>query len=357
MCGAARKIVLLGTALAAVMLTPQARAQGVPHSQAEAQALDIARKAIGIRSVAGPRNRTGEVATLFRDTLVAGEFDPKEIEITPVDDTAYLIATWRGSDPKLKPLVISGHMDVVEAKREDWQRDPFVPVVENGYLYGRGATDMKFDAALAIASLLELKREGYNPRRTIVIEFSGDEETTMKTSRIIAEKLANAELALNIDGGGGMLDEKTGQPRQFSWQGAEKTYADFELTATNPGGHSSMPRPVNAINQLATALVRISQHPFAPEQSELTQAYFEAAGKLETDPVRKAAMLDFAANPKDEAAIATLRADPAMVGKIGTTCVVTMINGGHALNALPQRATANINCRILPGHTPASIMA
>jgi acetylornithine deacetylase/succinyl-diaminopimelate desuccinylase-like protein len=174
---------------------------------------------------------------------------------------------------------------------------------------------------------------------------------------VIAEKLKNADLVLNIDGGGGTLDEKSGLPRQMSWQGAEKTYADFELTVTNPGGHSSTPRPVNAINQLAAALLRIGGHRFTPELSPLTKAFFEQASKLETDPARAAAMQAFAANPGDEGAIKTLTADPAMVGKIGTTCVVTMISGGHALNALPQRATANINCRIFPGHSPASIMA
>ena len=181
--------------------------------------------------------------------------------ITPVDDTAYLIARWPGSDPKLKPLVISGHMDVVEAKPADWKRDPFTPVVENGYLFGRGATDMKLDGTLAIASLIELKREGYKPRRTIVIEFSGDEETTMKTSAIIAEKLADAELVLNIDGGGGVLDETTGAPEYFTWQGAEKTYADFQLTVTNPGGHSSEPREDNAIDELAAGA---AAHPGPP---------------------------------------------------------------------------------------------
>ena len=333
-----------------------AAAKIAAHPEAEAQALDLAQKAISIRSVMGEGNKTGDVATLFRKALVKGGFDGREIAITPMRDTAYLIATWRGSDPALKPLVLSGHMDVVEANRADWQRDPFVPVVENGYLFGRGATDMKFDGALAIAALIELKREGYKPRRSIVIEFSGDEETTMATSAVIAEKLKGAELVLNIDGGGGTLDETTGLPRQFSWQGAEKTYADFELTVTNPGGHSSAPRTVNAINRLAAALLRIGQHRFTPELSPLTKAYFQQASKLETDPVRAAAMRAFAANPADETAIRTLAADPAMVGKIGTTCVVTMINGGHALNALPQRATANINCRIFPGHSPASVM-
>ena len=344
-------------AITVAAVTVPAVAKIVPHPEAEAQALDLAKQAIAIRSVMGEGNKTADVAALFRDALVKGGFDPAEISITPMRDTAYLIGTWKGSDPSLKPLVLSGHMDVVEARREDWQRDPFVPVVENGYLYGRGATDMKFDAALAIASLIELKREGYRPRRSIVIEFSGDEETTMHTSAVIAEKLKNADLVLNIDDGGGTLDEKTGLPRQFSWGGAEKTYADFELTVTNPGGHSSAPRMVNAINQLAAALLRIGQHRFTPELSPLTKAYFEQAAKLETDTARAAAMRAFAANPADEAAIRTFAADPAMVGKIGTTCVVTMVSGGHALNALPQRATANINCRIFPGHSPASIMS
>src|SRR6201996_3976234 len=240
------------TILAAATLAASAQAAApVGHPQAEAQALDLAKQAIALRSVRGPNNQTPQVAALYKAALVEGGFAAGDVEITPVGDPAYLIARWPGSDPKLKPLVISGHMDVVEAKPADWQRDPFTPVVENGYLFGRGATDMKLDGTLAIAALVELKREGYKPRRDIVIEFSGDEETTMKTSAMIADKLADADLVLNIDGGGGKVDEKTGAPLYFTWQGAEKTYADFALTVTNPGGHSSAPRPDNAIDQLA----------------------------------------------------------------------------------------------------------
>ena len=213
--------------LAAAMMTASARAEIPHHPAAEAQALNLAEKAIAMRSVRGPGNQTPQVAALYKAALTTGGFADADVMITSVDDTAYLIARWPGSDPKLKPLVISGHMDVVEAKPADWQRDPFTPVVENSYLFGRGATDMKLDGTLAIASLIELKREGYRPRRTIVIEFSGDEETTMKTSAIIADKLSGAELVLNIDGGGGVLDETTGAPTYFTWQGAEKTYADF----------------------------------------------------------------------------------------------------------------------------------
>ncbi|MES1971153.1 MAG: M20/M25/M40 family metallo-hydrolase [Pseudomonadota bacterium] len=346
------------TATALVLgLAGGAQAKGpVAHPQAEAQALELAKQAIALRSVRGPGNETPKVAELYKAALVAGGFADGDVTITPVEDTAYLIGRWHGSDPTAKPLVISGHMDVVEAKPSDWQRDPFTPVVENGYLYGRGATDMKLDGTIAIAALIELKRSGYKPRRDIVIEFSGDEETTMKTSGIIAEKLANADIVLNIDGGGGVFDEKTGKPVLWTWQGAEKTYSDFELTVTNPGGHSSAPRKANAINQLAAALARIGDYQFKPEVSDLTRAYFIEAAKYE-DPETGAAMKAFAADPTDKAAIATLTANPSTIGKIGTTCVTTMISGGHALNALPQRATANINCRIFPGHKPADIMA
>ena len=343
----------------AMMLAGNASAAAAPlaaHPVAEAQALELAEKAIALRSVAGPGDRTPEVAALFKAALVAGGFDPAEIAITPVDDTAYLVARWRGADPALKPLVLSGHMDVVEARPSDWKRDPFKPVVENGQLYGRGAADMKLDAAMAIAALVELKRQGFRPRRDIVLEFSGDEETRMKTSALIAEQLSNAEMVLNIDGGGGVLDEATGAPEYFTWQGAEKTYADFRLVVTSPGGHSSAPRRDNAINQLAAALVRIGHYQFKPELNALTRAYFVKAAGLE-EPGIGAAMRAFAANPADAKATATLTANPATIGKIGTTCVATMISGGHAQNALPQRAEANVNCRIFPGHKPAEIMA
>ncbi len=326
------------------------------HPAAESQALDLAEKAIALRSVAGPGDRTPEVASLFKAALVAGGFDPDEVTITPVDDTAYLIARWRGADPKLGALVISGHMDVVEAKPADWRRDPFTPVVENGYLFGRGSADMKLGDALAVASLVELKRQGFKPRRDIVLEFSGDEETAMKTSALVADKLANADLVVDIDGTGGTLNETSGQREYFTWQGAEKTYADFQLTVTNPGGHSSRPRGDNAINELAAALVRIGRYHFTPELNDLTRSYFTKAADYER-PEIAAAMRAFAANPRDAKAIATLTAEPAMVGAIGTTCVATMLSGGHALNALPQRAQANINCRIFPGHKPAEIMA
>ncbi|GAN63053.1 hypothetical protein AA0313_1492 [Acetobacter indonesiensis NRIC 0313] len=333
-----------------------AHAEIVQHSQAETQALDLAKKAISLRSVAGPSNKTKDVAQLFKETLVDGGFSEKDITITPLDDTVYMTATWPGTDTALKPLVILGHMDVVEAKPSDWTRDPFTPVVENGYLFGRGATDMKLDDALIIASVLELKRQGYKPRRSIILAFSGDEETAMKTGEALAEKLQNAELVLNVDGTGGVLNEESNKPDYFMWGGAEKTYADYTLTVTNPGGHSSEPRPENAIYHMASVLIKLKNYHFKPDLNDITRAYFQQAGALKKGTVGQA-MQSFAKNPADQAAIKVLSANYTTVGLIGTTCVATMINGGHALNALPQKVSANINCRIFPGHSKEEIGA
>ena len=348
---------LAAATLGLVALTTMAggHAKSMDHSQADAQALELAKQAIALRSVGGPGNQAPQVAALFRSALVAGGFADAEVTITPVDDTAFLIARWKGRDPKLKPLIISGHMDVVEAKPSDWQRDPFTPVVENGLLYGRGASDMKLDDALAIATLIELKRQGYKPRRDIALVLSGDEETAMKTTEMAARELSNGEMVLNVDGTGGQLDP-SGKPQYFAWSGAEKTYADFELTVTSPGGHSSRPYDPNAITQMSAALVRLGEYKFKPELSDLTREYFKGAANYET-PEIAGAMRAFAADPTDAAAIATLRANPSTVGRIGTTCVATMIKGGHALNALPQSVTADVNCRIFPGHPRAEIMA
>lgn len=347
----------LSLAFALVAGTISSTASAAPASPAATQALDLAKKAIALRSVEGAGNKTIDTDRLFRDALLAGGWAASDIEITPLGDTAYMIAIWKGSDPSLKPLVISGHLDVVEADPKDWQRDPFTPVVEDGMLFGRGAVDMKTSAAIAVSALIDLRREGYKPKRTIIVEFSGDEETAMKTSAVIAKKLANAGLVINIDGGGGLLDEKTGKPLFWTWDGAEKTYNDYTLTITNPGGHSSMPTPVNAIVEMAQALERIGQYHFKTELNDVTKAFFENAAKFEPDPRKAAAMKAFAANPNDPSAIAVLRPDPENTGKISTTCVPTMIEGGHAMNALPQSVTANINCRIFPGHSREDIRA
>jgi carboxypeptidase PM20D1 len=347
---------LLAVAIAALpAAVPFAQAQTNP--QAEAQALDLLKRGIAFRTVAGPGNQTFEYATYLKSVLVAGGFAPEDVEIEKMGDTAWLAARYRGTGKAAKgakPLLISGHMDVVEAKPADWTRDPFTPVVENGYIYGRGATDMKYDLSTTVATLLQLKREGYKPGRDILLLLSGDEETAMTTTQALAAKFADAELLINIDGGGGALDE-SGKPTIFGLQGAEKSYADYEVTFTNPGGHSSAPRKENAIYSLARALDRIGAYEWPGQVNEITKASFLAGARTTADPKMADAMRRFAANPNDLEARALLRAEPGMVGQTGTTCVATMVSAGHAPNALPQRATANINCRIFPGTSFAQV--
>jgi carboxypeptidase PM20D1 len=310
------------------------------------QALGILQKSIGFRTVDGA-GQMPAYAEYLKSVLVDAGFAPGDITIEPVGNTATLVAHYRGTDSKLKPMMVIGHMDVVEAKREDWERDPFTPVLENGYVFGRGSVDNKFEVSMITATLANLKRSGWKPKREVILALSGDEETSMVSTRKLAEQFKGAELVLNGDAGGGLLSED-GKPVVYGLQAGEKTYADFKLTVTNPGGHSSRPSKVNAINKLARALDRIGQYEFPVMSSELTMAYFKASLPKLSGPTAEA-IERYIANPQDEQAIATLSADPSYVGQLRTTCVSTQIEGGHAPNALPQKAVANINCRIFPG--------
>jgi acetylornithine deacetylase/succinyl-diaminopimelate desuccinylase-like protein len=266
-------------------------------------------------------------------------------------ETATLVARYRGTGAR-RPLVISAHMDVVEARAADWERDPFTPIVENGFLYGRGADDNKFDVAMIVTTILQLKAEGFRPGRDIILALSGDEETSMRTTRALAKEFPDAEFVLNGDGGGGKLDAD-GKPVVYDLQAGEKTYADFEFTFTSPGGHSSRPSGENAIAQLARAIDRIAAYRFPPQRNELTRASLKATGERTPGPLGEA-MIRFA-QTGDAGAAAELARHPDTVGQIGTTCVPTLVRGGHALNALPQSATVSVNCRIFPGVTVESV--
>jgi acetylornithine deacetylase/succinyl-diaminopimelate desuccinylase-like protein len=201
-----------------------------------------------------------------------------------------------------------------------------------------------------VATLARLRREGWVPGREIILALSGDEETVMATTRYLADRLKGAELVLNGDAGGGTLAED-GKPVLYALQAAEKTYADFLITVTDPGGHSSRPGATTAIYRMGDILGRLHAYQFPAKQSELTAAYFRASAAKTSGPIG-AAMKAFVANPEDAAAIALLSAEPEYIGQVRTTCVATMVNGGHAPNALPQKATATVNCRIFPG-TPS----
>lgn len=342
------KTLLLAAAAAALAISAAAAPRPVSPALHD-QVLQTLERGVAFRTVAGAGN-TPAYAAYLKGLLVAAGYRDGDVVIEPVAGSAILIATYPGADPKKKPIVISGHMDVVEAKAADWTRDPFTPVVENGYVFGRGSVDNKFDVSVVVTELARLKREGWKPGRTVILALSGDEETSMATTRVLAQRLKDAELVLNDDAGGGLLGED-GKPVIYQLQAGEKTYADFALAVTDPGGHSSRPGATNAIVTLSKALERVGAYRFPPMQSELTVAYFKASAPLTPGPIGQA-MTAYLANPHDQAAIDALSASPEYVGQVRTTCVPTMVNGGHATNALPQRATANVNCRIFPG-TPS----
>ena len=262
-----------------------------------------------------------------------------------------LVAIYPGKDPKAKAVLMLAHIDVVEAKREDWVRDPFKLVEEGGYFYGRGASDDKAQAAIWVDSLIRYKKEGFKPRRTIKMALTCGEEGggQVNGASWLAQtqrELIDAEFALN-EGAGGAFDA-AGKRVAHNIQAGEKTSVGFKLEVTNPGGHSSRPVPDNAIYHLIRALDRISQYEFPVQLNEATRGYFTKMSKI-VGGETGAAMTAIVANPQDKAAYTTLSKDPSMHAILGTTCVATRLEAGHANNALPQRATAIVNCRIFPG--------
>jgi acetylornithine deacetylase/succinyl-diaminopimelate desuccinylase-like protein len=241
-------------------------------------------------------------------------------------------------------------MDVVDARREEWERSPFELIEENGNFYGRGTSDNKAGVVALVSTILRFKAEQMQPARELVFAFVGDEETGMDTTRQIAAHpwVRNAEFAINTDAGGGILDETSGKPLIYLVQGAEKTFATFDVIVTNPGGHSSRPRTDNAIYQLAHALEKVEAYHFPVMATDLTRAYLGAVGKAQSGPLGET-LRKFAADPTDANAADTLSKSPEFVGTTRTTCVATMLDAGHAENALPQTAKAAVNCRIFPG--------
>ncbi|PQA85720.1 M20/M25/M40 family metallo-hydrolase [Hyphococcus luteus] len=320
----------------------------------EQQARDIYEKVISFRTARGQEQVPAMVEYLAGELKDAG-FADSDIEVTDYDSdgehTQGLMVYYRADgEPAKKPIVLLGHMDVVDALAKDWERPPFTLIEEDGYFFGRGTMDNKYGVTNLTQTFIRLKEEGWTPNRDLVLVFSGDEETGMISTRAQAEYVAeniDPAFVLNSDAGGGVL-APDGSPIFYGVQGAEKTFATFELTITNPGGHSSRPRADNAIYELAHALEKIEAYEFPVRYSDLTRAYFKAAGAVTPGELGDA-MIAFADNPKNKKAVKTLRADPETVGTTGTTCIATMLRAGHAENALPQSATATVNCRIFPG--------
>ena len=270
-----------------------------------------------------------------------------------------LVAILRGSDAKAKAILLLAHLDVVEAKRADWTRDPFTLVEEDGYFYGRGTFDDKAQAAIWTDTLIRYKQSGKTPKRTLKLALTCGEETTnaFNGADWLAKNKASliaAEFALN-EGGGGRYDA-AGKPMGLGVQVGEKTVQNFKLEATNPGGHSSVPRPDNAVTDLARAIVKVNTLEFPVQFNDTTRAFFTAMAKAVPAPVGTA-ITALLANPGDAAASAIVSQDPTFHSTLRTTCVTTLVNAGHANNALAQRADANVNCRMFPGTDPEKTRA
>jgi len=336
--------------LAATVLSLGAMADEPVRSEHAQKTLEIYTRIIGVESSKN-LGHVPEIANYLATELVAAGFPEEDVEVVPLGETASLIAKYRGDGSSGKaPILFLGHMDVVEALAKDWERPPFELTTDGVYFYGRGTIDNKFGVAQLTSTFIRLKKEGFIPNRDLIIAFSGDEESGMLTTRMLAYErpdLAGAEFALNSDAGGGDLNA-AGEPVVYLIQAAEKTYSTWEMTVRNPGGHSSRPRPDNAIYDLADAITKIQNYRFPVRWSEMTLAFFEETGE-QLGGELGAAMIQFANNPQDEAASDRLAVESSYVGTTRTTCVVTMLQAGHAENALPQSATATVNCRIFPG--------
>ncbi|MDX1500638.1 MAG: M20/M25/M40 family metallo-hydrolase, partial [Woeseiaceae bacterium] len=291
------------------------------------------------------------VEGLLRD---AG-FTDEDIDIvTPAEKLPNLVVRYKSGNPQRDPILMMAHLDVVEALPEDWTVPPFEMTELDGHYYGRGTNDNKAGGAMLVANLIRMKQEDFEPDRDLIVMLTADEETTGAGAIALTTEyrhLIDAEFALNTDGGGVML--AGGEPRAFIMQTAEKVYVDFLLEATDPGGHSSVPRADSAIARMARTIVALSEHRFPIDLNETTRTFFERWRDFapEEDAELIGALL---ADAPDEEISADLDAHPYYNSLARTTCIVTQVHGGHAINAIPQRATATVNCRILPQFSNAS---
>jgi acetylornithine deacetylase/succinyl-diaminopimelate desuccinylase-like protein len=332
-----------------------AASQGDPATRALAH--DIFKELIEINTTDSIGSTSVAAKAMAKRLLDAGFAATDVTVLGPNDRKGNLVARYRGNPKsKLRPLLIIGHLDVVEARREDWSTDPFQFVEQDGYYYGRGTQDMKVSDAIVVTDFIRMKSERFVPDRDIILALTADEEGgksngvdwLLKNHR----ELVDAEFVLNPDSGGVVTDH--GRPLAMEFEATEKLYADYQLLATNPGGHSSLPKPDNAIYHVVDALAKLQATAFPFELNTVTREYFTQMAAIESGQTA-ADLRAILATPPDPAAITRLSKDPRYNSTMRTTCVATMMSAGHAPNALPQRAEANVNCRIFPGHSQEEI--
>lgn len=351
---------LLSAALCALLLPAFAPAQTPTQAPAADRALarEILADLVGRETTEGNGQTVPAAEALARRLRDAG-YPEADVQIVgPTPDLGNLVVRLRGTGQGGRPILLMAHIDVVPAGADAWGTNPYDLVEKDGYYYGRGTTDNKAGAATIVANLIRWKREGWVPARDVIAVLTADEETTQESiAWLVRERrdLIDAEFALNTDSGFGEL--RDGVPASFSVQAAEKVYLSFRLTAANAGGHSSVPRPDNAINELARALVRIADYTFPVQLNEITRAFL--LGTADTHPSGVATdMRAVAAASPDLAAAGRLSAaSPYLNAILRTTCVATQLAAGHAENALPTQSAATVNCRILPGENPDEVEA
>ena len=333
-----------------------------PHQRA---AREIYAEIVGINTVDSVGSTTRAVNAVARRFRAAG-FPAADVRILipPGKPTkGNLVVRYRGrvGPGSAKPILLLAHLDVVAAKRSDWPRDPFVMQEENGFFLGRGTADDKAMAAMFIANVLRYKREGWRPERDLILALTADEEggDANGVEFLLAKHrpLIEAAFAINEGGGGSLSGSGMDvRPLIHSVQAAEKVPEDYTLTARNTGGHSSVPRPDNAIYQLVNGLARIERHKFPVTLNATSRAFFEQTARVERAEMASA-MRAMVADQRDSVAVATVARDARYNSMMRTTCVATRLAGGHAYNALPQSATANVNCRIVPTSSAEEVRA
>lgn len=356
--GAAALIIVVAAVTIAKADTPQA----APVRADQTAFRDLYKELVETNTTLSEGSCTLAAQKMAARMTAAGYSEADAHVLIPDDQPKFgsLIATLPGTDAAAPAMLLLAHIDVVEARRADWQRDPFVLVEEDGFFYARGASDDKAQASVWVDSLIRLKQQGFKPRRTIKLALTCGEETNDNWNGVQwllqhHPETLQAAFALN-EGAGGQLDADANRIA-LNVQAGEKVYQDFTLELTNPGGHSARPRKDNAIGAMGVALDRLVQHDFPLELSPVTRAYFAAIAQ--TTPASAADLRALTANeaPDTAAAARLATANPVWNAMMRTTCIPTLINGGHAPNAQPQKVTVNVNCRILPGHSIAETQA
>ena len=353
-------VLLAFVALATCLSSPASAQIPIPPTSAEDRALaqSILKEIIEINTTDTPRGNVTTATAAMRKRLLDAGCAPRDVQLLGPDPRKQnlVVRIHAEGSPKEKPVLFLCHMDVVEALRSDWTTDPFQLVEKDGYFYGRGTQDMKDGDAALVAIFLRLHREGYKPKRDLILALTADEEGgRFNGARWLVEhhrELVDAAFVINPDAGG--VELVHGRAVIATVEATEKVYSDFQVTALNRGGHSSLPRPDNAIYELTAALDKLAAYTFPFELNQVTRAYFTRLADQETGQTA-ADMHAILATPPDRSAAARLSAEPSFNSNFRTTCVATRLNAGHANNALPQTAQANVNCRIFPGHSPEEI--